>query len=63
MWIKTCDGEYVNTDWISSLCTRGNDTYAYVGESTIKTMISRTEDLRATIAQNIISGTKIMEVQ
>ena len=63
MWIKTCDGEYVNTDWISSFYTNGSDTFAYVGESTIKTMVSRTEDLRSTIIQNIISGTKIMEVE
>lgn len=63
MWIKTCDGNYINTDWISSFVTHGGDTYATIGTSTTRTPVSRTEDLRATIIQNIISGTKIMEVK
>lgn len=63
MWIKTCDGRYINSDWVSEIYTTGGDTYAHIGESSIKIFISRTEDIRATIVQKIISDEKFMEVQ
>ena len=62
MWIKTCNGRYINSDWVSEIYTTGGDTFVHIGESTMRLWVSRTEDLRETIVQNIISGTKFMEV-
>lgn len=63
MWIKAQDGKYLNTDYMTAIyAVKDSSTYCRMTDDWSYD-ISRTEDLRETIIQNIISGTKLMEVQ
>ena len=60
MWIKTCDGEYLNTDYVVKFGTHGTDTYALVVGEKTKTMIARDKDARDEIVLATINGTELL---
>ena len=62
MWIKTCTGEWLNSDHIKSIGTMGTDTVAAVVDTNHAVYISRTKDIRREIIEAIVSNATTMEV-
>ena len=60
MWIKTQDGDYYNLDRCKEiyLDTMGNTHFCFDG-----TNIIAEGDVRDAVVVNIVSGTKVMEVE
>jgi hypothetical protein len=62
MWIKTVIGNYVNSDYVTKIeYENGHTCVKVIGEES-SIIIAYDKDVRATIACNIISGVKIVEV-
>ena len=63
MWIKTVSGNFVNSDFVKKIEYEGEHTTIRVVGENSSIIVAYDKDIRATIVQNIISGTKLMEVK
>ena len=63
MWIKTCEGEFLNSDYIDSIKLIGVGTYARVNGNTTFTTIDHTSDVRHEIVNAIVTGVEFVEVK
>ena len=62
MWIKTVSGNLVNSEFVKMVEYDGQHTTIKVHGEKSAIVVAYDEDVRPTIVQSIILGTKIMEV-
>lgn len=53
MWIKSCDGKYINSNYVTSIEYFGGGTRVHVANELYPTYIDRQNDIRAELVSHI----------